>query len=251
MSYDEELIPEITAGIRAHYGGLFQFGAPDVVVVNVTKDGTVAGGTSLTFTNVTSTSVGTIFVQGRGLGSLVGSHLAHAARNRGIKRFTATMAASNTPAAGLGVDRAGRVEGVRQAVGAGGAGHELRDAARAGGRAGERVEVALRIELRGEQRGRDAPALGGLRNWDLVLGRDECGKRPGAVGAADDRHPGFQPIVAPRVDADLPTGPDGLVNMKLGPSDALWGAIFEKAYAFAYSAALFCVAAMIFARREF
>ena len=36
--------------------------------------------------------------QGRGLGSLVGAHLAHAARNRGIKRFTATMAASNTPA---------------------------------------------------------------------------------------------------------------------------------------------------------
>ena len=38
MSYDEELIPEIVAGIRVHYSGLFQFGAPDVVVVNVTKD---------------------------------------------------------------------------------------------------------------------------------------------------------------------------------------------------------------------
>ena len=38
MSYDEELIPEIIAGIRVHYSGLFQFGAPDVVVVNVTKD---------------------------------------------------------------------------------------------------------------------------------------------------------------------------------------------------------------------
>jgi ribonuclease Z len=37
-AYDEELIPEITAGIRVHYGGLFQFGAPDVVVVNVTKN---------------------------------------------------------------------------------------------------------------------------------------------------------------------------------------------------------------------
>src|SRR5215510_4262790 len=37
-SYDEELIPEITAGIRVHYRGLFQFGAPDVVVVNVTKN---------------------------------------------------------------------------------------------------------------------------------------------------------------------------------------------------------------------
>jgi GNAT superfamily N-acetyltransferase len=36
--------------------------------------------------------------QGRGLGSLLGGHLAHAARNRGIKRFTATMAADNRPA---------------------------------------------------------------------------------------------------------------------------------------------------------
>ena len=38
VTYDEELIPEITAGIRVHYSGLFQFGAPDVAVVNVTKD---------------------------------------------------------------------------------------------------------------------------------------------------------------------------------------------------------------------
>ena len=36
--------------------------------------------------------------QGRGLGSLVGEHLVHSARNRGIKRFTATMAASNVAA---------------------------------------------------------------------------------------------------------------------------------------------------------
>jgi GNAT superfamily N-acetyltransferase len=36
--------------------------------------------------------------QGRGVGSLLGGHLAHAARNRGIKRFTATMAADNRPA---------------------------------------------------------------------------------------------------------------------------------------------------------
>jgi RimJ/RimL family protein N-acetyltransferase len=36
--------------------------------------------------------------QGRGVGSLVGRHLAHSARNRGIKRFTATMAAENKPA---------------------------------------------------------------------------------------------------------------------------------------------------------
>ena len=38
MSYDEMQIPEIVAGIRTHWKGLFQFGAPDVVVVNVTKD---------------------------------------------------------------------------------------------------------------------------------------------------------------------------------------------------------------------
>ena len=38
MSFDEELVPEIVAGIRHHYHGLFQFGAPDVVVVNVAKD---------------------------------------------------------------------------------------------------------------------------------------------------------------------------------------------------------------------
>ena len=36
--------------------------------------------------------------QARGLGSLLGGHLAHAARNRGIKRFTATMASDNRPA---------------------------------------------------------------------------------------------------------------------------------------------------------
>jgi GNAT superfamily N-acetyltransferase len=36
--------------------------------------------------------------QGRGLGSLLGEHLAHSARNRGIRRFTATMAADNRPA---------------------------------------------------------------------------------------------------------------------------------------------------------
>jgi RimJ/RimL family protein N-acetyltransferase len=36
--------------------------------------------------------------QGRGLGSLLGTHLAHLARNRGIRRFTATMASENRPA---------------------------------------------------------------------------------------------------------------------------------------------------------
>ena len=37
MNYDEDLIPEILAGIRTHYNGFVQFGAPDVVVVNVQK----------------------------------------------------------------------------------------------------------------------------------------------------------------------------------------------------------------------
>jgi GNAT superfamily N-acetyltransferase len=36
--------------------------------------------------------------QARGVGSLLGGHLVHAARNRGIRRFTATMAAGNRPA---------------------------------------------------------------------------------------------------------------------------------------------------------
>jgi ribonuclease BN (tRNA processing enzyme) len=38
VSYDEEFVPEMVAGLRAHWDGLFQFGAPDGVVVNVTKD---------------------------------------------------------------------------------------------------------------------------------------------------------------------------------------------------------------------
>jgi ribonuclease Z len=38
MAYDEDLLPEIIAGIRVHYRGFFQFGAPDVVVTNVTKN---------------------------------------------------------------------------------------------------------------------------------------------------------------------------------------------------------------------
>jgi RimJ/RimL family protein N-acetyltransferase len=36
--------------------------------------------------------------QGRGLGSILGKHLAHSARNRGIRRFTATMSSQNVPA---------------------------------------------------------------------------------------------------------------------------------------------------------
>ena len=31
------MVPEMVAGVRTHWDGLFQFGAPDVVVVNVTK----------------------------------------------------------------------------------------------------------------------------------------------------------------------------------------------------------------------
>ncbi len=38
VSLDESIVPEIIAGVRAHWKGLFQFGAPDVVVVNVTKE---------------------------------------------------------------------------------------------------------------------------------------------------------------------------------------------------------------------
>jgi ribonuclease BN (tRNA processing enzyme) len=37
LAYDEELVPEMVAGVRTHWDGLFQFGAPDGVVVNVTK----------------------------------------------------------------------------------------------------------------------------------------------------------------------------------------------------------------------
>jgi ribonuclease Z len=38
LAYDEETVPEMVAGVREHWDGLFQFGAPDVVVVNVTKN---------------------------------------------------------------------------------------------------------------------------------------------------------------------------------------------------------------------
>ncbi len=38
LAMDSEIVPEITAGIRTHYKGFFQFGAPDGVVVNVQKD---------------------------------------------------------------------------------------------------------------------------------------------------------------------------------------------------------------------
>lgn len=38
VEYEEDLLGEMIAGIRAHYDGFFAFGAPDVMVVNVTKD---------------------------------------------------------------------------------------------------------------------------------------------------------------------------------------------------------------------
>ena len=38
MSYDEYVIPELVAEIRTHWNGPFAFGAPDMVVVNMTKD---------------------------------------------------------------------------------------------------------------------------------------------------------------------------------------------------------------------
>jgi ribonuclease Z len=38
LQYDASQIPEMVAEIRTHWDGLFEFGAPDVVVVNVTKE---------------------------------------------------------------------------------------------------------------------------------------------------------------------------------------------------------------------
>jgi len=38
MEYEQDIVNEVTAGVREHYDGLFAFGAPDVQVVNVTKD---------------------------------------------------------------------------------------------------------------------------------------------------------------------------------------------------------------------
>jgi ribonuclease Z len=38
MEWEQDLVNEVTAGVREHYDGLFAFGAPDVQVVNVTKD---------------------------------------------------------------------------------------------------------------------------------------------------------------------------------------------------------------------
>jgi ribonuclease Z len=38
VSYDEYVIPELVAEVRTHWNGPFAFGAPDMVVVNMTKD---------------------------------------------------------------------------------------------------------------------------------------------------------------------------------------------------------------------
>lgn len=38
VEYDEDLLGETVAGIRAHWDGLFMSGSPDVMVVNVTKE---------------------------------------------------------------------------------------------------------------------------------------------------------------------------------------------------------------------
>ena len=38
LQFERDLLNEITAGVRYHWDGLFAFGAPDLVVVNVTKD---------------------------------------------------------------------------------------------------------------------------------------------------------------------------------------------------------------------
>jgi ribonuclease Z len=38
LAYDEDVVAETVAGVRQHWDGLFLFGAPDVAVVNVTKD---------------------------------------------------------------------------------------------------------------------------------------------------------------------------------------------------------------------
>ncbi|WP_197441616.1 guanitoxin biosynthesis MBL fold metallo-hydrolase GntH [Thalassoglobus neptunius] len=38
LEYEPSLVNEISAGIRTHWDGLFAYGAPDVVVTNVTKD---------------------------------------------------------------------------------------------------------------------------------------------------------------------------------------------------------------------
>jgi ribonuclease BN (tRNA processing enzyme) len=38
LEYDEDVMAETVAGVRTHWDGLFLFGAPDVAVINVTKE---------------------------------------------------------------------------------------------------------------------------------------------------------------------------------------------------------------------
>ena len=38
LAFDNDTLNEQSADVRAHWDGLFLYGAPDVVVVNVTKD---------------------------------------------------------------------------------------------------------------------------------------------------------------------------------------------------------------------
>lgn len=38
IEYEDDLLNEVSAGIRAHWDGLFLYGAPDVMVLNVTKE---------------------------------------------------------------------------------------------------------------------------------------------------------------------------------------------------------------------
>lgn len=38
LEYEDDLLNEVIAGVRVHWDGFFMFGAPDVMVVNVTKD---------------------------------------------------------------------------------------------------------------------------------------------------------------------------------------------------------------------
>lgn len=55
VEYEDDLLNEVSAGIRAHWDGLFLYGAPDVMVVNVTKDaiwGRMAAMPGLTGANV-------------------------------------------------------------------------------------------------------------------------------------------------------------------------------------------------------
>lgn len=79
-------------------------------IATLSTNGTLAGGTSVTFTNVTTTSVGSVFVQGRSLGSatLTGTAAGYTDGNTSVtvqpsgfiinspNNFTTTTSAANT-----------------------------------------------------------------------------------------------------------------------------------------------------------